>query len=97
MEDPDDPVEVPIDDAIDLHSFPPRDVPDVVEAYLEAARARGLTEVRLIHGRGSGVQRARVHSLLGRLPYVVEAWDAPPDRGGWGATIVRLAPSAQDD
>ena len=84
------PVELPLEDSIDLHSFPPRDVPAVVEEYLRAARTAGLREVRLVHGRGKGVQRARIHALLGRLPFVVHAYDAPADRGGWGATVVVL-------
>lgn len=92
MTDPEDPVEVPIEDALDLHSFLPRDVPAAVEAYLEAAREAGWTTVRLIHGRGRGVQRARVIALVSRLPGVVAAREAPADLGGWGATIVDLAP-----
>ena len=82
-----------VEESIDLHGFRPRDVPHVVESYLEAAREKGLTEVRLIHGRGIGVQRARVHSLLRRLPYVVEFVSAPGYLGGWGATVVRIAPN----
>jgi len=85
------PVTLPIEDSIDLHPFAPRDVPAVVEEYLLAAAAAGLREVRLIHGRGTGVQRARVQSLLARLPYVARAYEAPAERGGWGATIVELA------
>lgn len=84
---------LPIEDSIDLHGFRPKEVPDVVESYLEAAREKGFTEVRLIHGRGIGVQRARVQSLLRRLPYVQEFHDAPSTLGGWGATVVRLIPS----
>ena len=92
---PDDepPVHVPIEDWLDLHSFAPRDVPSVVEEYLIEARARGFTEVRLIHGRGIGVQRAIVQSLLARHPLVVGYADAPEERGGWGATLVRLRPA----
>lgn len=86
-----DPVALPLEDSIDLHPFAPRDVPAVVEEYLRAARAAGLREVRLIHGRGAGVQRARVHSLLSRLPCVARAYEAPAERGGWGATVVELA------
>ena len=85
-------VQLEIEDCIDLHGFQPKDVPAVVESYLQAAREKGLTEVRLIHGRGIGVQRARVQSLLSRLPYVIEFSDAPGYLGGWGATVVRLAP-----
>ena len=87
---------LPIEDALDLHSFAPADIPSVVEEYVAAARAAGLTEVRLIHGRGIGVQRARVQALLARLPGVAAAWEAPADRGGWGATVVRLAPADGD-
>jgi DNA-nicking Smr family endonuclease len=90
--DSDAPVVVPVEDALDLHTFAPADVPSVVEEYLAAARAAGLVEVRLIHGRGRGVQKARVQALLARLPSVVAAREAPADRGGWGATVVTLAP-----
>jgi len=88
----DEPVRIPIEDALDLHAFAPRDIPSVVAEYLEAAHARGFTEVRLIHGRGVGVQRRIVRSLLADHPGVAEFFDAPPDRGAWGATIVRLKP-----
>ena len=91
--DPDMPVEIPVEDSIDLHPFPPRDVPDVVDAYLEAAVEKGFSEVRLIHGRGIGVQRDRVQKLLARHPMVSGFHDAPADRGGWGATIAYLKPS----
>ena len=91
-EDPDraEPVCLPVEDFIDLHPFPPRDIPDVVESYLETALAQGFSEVRLIHGRGIGVQRERVRSVLSRHPAVVSFTDAGSDRGGWGATVVRL-------
>jgi DNA-nicking Smr family endonuclease len=97
MDDADAPIEVPIGDSLDLHAFAPRDVPAVVEEYLRAARAAGFAEVRLIHGRGRGVQRARVQALLARLPGVVRAFEAPPERGGWGATVVVLAPNGEGD
>jgi len=83
-------VELPIEDWIDLHSFPPRDIPGVVGDYLRAAHERGYREVRLIHGRGIGVQRESVRRALSTHPLVAEYHDAPPDRGGWGATVVRL-------
>ncbi|HUE44653.1 MAG TPA: Smr/MutS family protein, partial [Aestuariivirgaceae bacterium] len=86
----DDPVRVPIEDSLDLHSFHPRDVPSVVDEYLQAAHAHGFTEVRLIHGRGIGVQRRIVQSLLAGHPLVAGFADAPAERGGRGATIVRL-------
>jgi len=92
MDEGDAPVELPIEDSLDLHSFAPRDIAEVVEEYLRAARAAGLVEVRLIHGRGQGVQRARIHALLARFPWVAGAYEAPPERGGWGATVVLLEP-----
>lgn len=87
-----DPVVLPIEEALDLHPFAPAEIGSVVEEYLRAARAAGLREVRLIHGRGRGVQRARIHALLTRLPGIVGAAEAPTAQGGWGATIVLLAP-----
>jgi DNA-nicking Smr family endonuclease len=75
---------------IDLHAFAPRDVGSVVEEYLAAAHERGFREVRLVHGRGIGVQRSIVRALLSRHPLVSSFADAPPERGGWGATIVYL-------
>ena len=88
--DPEDPVRLPVEDSLDLHSFPPADIPDVVADYLEAAHRAGFREVRLIHGRGIGVQRERVRSLLGRHPLVASFHDAPPAGGGWGATVAYL-------
>ena len=79
-----------IEDSIDLHGFQPRDIPDVVQDYLEEARKRGFREVRLIHGRGKGVQRARIQALLRQHPFVEHFTDAPATRGGWGATVVTL-------
>ena len=87
---------IAIEDAIDLHGFQPREIPDVVESYLEAAVEHGLTEVRLIHGRGKGVQRQRVREVLERHPDVVDFGDAPAHRGGWGATIAWLAAPSVD-
>ena len=90
-DDPDDePIEIPVEDALDLHAFAPRDVSSVVEEYLIAAAARGFRDVRLIHGRGIGVQREIVRTVLARHPLVESFHDAPPERGGWGATVVRL-------
>jgi DNA-nicking Smr family endonuclease len=88
--DDEEPVRLPIEDALDLHAFAPRDIPSVVEEYLHACAAQGFHEVRLIHGRGTGRQRAIVQALLARHPLVVAYHDAPPERGGWGATVVRL-------
>jgi dsDNA-specific endonuclease/ATPase MutS2 len=94
--DPEDVGVIAIEDAIDLHGFQPREIPDVVESYLEAALAEGHREVRLIHGRGKGVQRQRVRALLRRHPRVLDFGDAPAHRGGWGATIVRLDVTDQE-
>jgi len=88
--DPREPVSLPIEDSLDLHSFAPKDVRPVVEEYLKEAAARGFREVRLIHGRGIGVQRASVQGLLAGHPLVARFFDAPPGRGGWGATVVVL-------
>lgn len=85
---PDDVVRIPIEDAIDLHAFAPRDVWPVVEDYLAAARDAGFTEVRLIHGRGKGVQRGIVQQALDRHELVAEFWDAPDTL--LGATVARL-------
>jgi DNA-nicking Smr family endonuclease len=89
-DDADEPVPIPIEDALDLHAFAPRDVPSVVDEYLRAAHARGFREVRLIHGRGIGVQRRIVQALLGTHALVLRYADAPAGRGGWGATVVTL-------
>ncbi len=85
-----EPVKIPVEDAIDLHYFRPAEVAEVVDAYLEAAVEAGFREVRLIHGRGKGVQRSRVQGLLARDHRVERFADGPGDRGGWGATIVWL-------
>jgi DNA-nicking Smr family endonuclease len=90
QDDEPDPVVLPIEDALDLHAFAPRDIPSVVGEYLEAAAERGFGEVRLIHGRGKGVQRAVVQRLLASHPLVERFFDAPAERGGWGATVVVL-------
>ena len=88
----DDAVVVPIEDSLDLHTFHPGVIPAVVDSYLEAAREAGLREVRLIHGRGKGVQKERVRQALSQSPHVDGFEEAPPDRGGWGATVVKVKP-----
>lgn len=89
----DEPVAIPITDVLDLHSFAPRDIRDAVEAYLEEAHRLGFRALRIIHGRGIGVQRELVRSILSRTPYVIEFRDAPAEAGGWGATVIRLGDS----
>lgn len=81
---------LPIEDSLDLHTFAPRDIPSVVEEYVRAAREAGLAGVRLIHGRGKGVQRGIVQAALDRHPLVEEFWDAPESH--LGATVARLVP-----
>jgi DNA-nicking Smr family endonuclease len=85
-----DPVEIEITDVFDLHTIPPREVKAVVEEYLRLAHEKGFRCVRIIHGKGIGVQRERVRSILARTPFISDWTDAPPDAGGLGATIVTL-------
>ena len=89
MED-DEPIAIPITDTLDLHPFRPDEIKDVAREYLAEAHARGFTQVRLIHGRGIGVQRERIRSLLQELDFVVDFHDADGSGGGWGATVVLL-------
>jgi DNA-nicking Smr family endonuclease len=84
------PIVVPIQDSIDLHPFAPKDIPSVVEEYIGECVPNGIYDVRIIHGRGIGVQRNIVRSLLERHANVVSFHDAPSEGGGWGATVVRL-------
>lgn len=86
----DDPVDIPITDVFDLHTFHPRDVRNAVEAYLEEAHVRGFRYLRIIHGRGIGVQREIVRTVLSSTSFVQSFSDAPIEAGGWGATIVTL-------
>ena len=85
-----DPVVLPLEDSIDLHPFQPKDIPSVVEEYLQQCIDAGILEVRLIHGKGKGVQRNVVHSLLEKHPAVASFHDAPAEAGSWGATVVIL-------
>ena len=85
-----EPVEIEITDVFDLHTIPPRDVKRVVEEYLELAREKGFPVVRIIHGKGIGVQRELVRTILARTDFVLDWTDAPPEAGGLGATIVRM-------
>ena len=88
--DDDEAHEVPIEDTLDLHPFRAAEVRDVALEYLIAARARGFRQVRLIHGRGIGVQREAIQSMLRKLDWVEDFHDADPSGGGWGATVVSL-------
>jgi dsDNA-specific endonuclease/ATPase MutS2 len=85
-----EPVELPIDGILDLHTFRPQEVKDLLPEYLMACREKGILEVRIIHGKGTGMLRETVHSLLKRLPEVVSFSLAGQDAGSWGATVARL-------
>jgi DNA-nicking Smr family endonuclease len=89
-DDGDAPVELPIDGTLDLHAFRPAEVGDLVPEWLRACRERGLTEVRIVHGKGTGALRRSVESLLARSPLVAGFRTADESAGGWGATLVTL-------
>jgi DNA-nicking Smr family endonuclease len=94
-DDQDDaPVELEVTDVLDLHSFPPKEIGELVRDYLDLAVERGFAQVRIVHGRGVGVQRERVRRILERDPRVEAFGDAPGEAGGWGATWARLRPSS---
>ena len=92
MENGSGPVELPIDGTLDLHAFDPSEAKDLVTHYLGECRARGILEVRIIHGKGTGAMRETVHALLAALPSVRSYRLAGEDAGGWGATLVVLSP-----
>ena len=85
-----EPVEIEITDSFDLHSFSPRDIRDVVEAYLAEAHKKGFSVVRIVHGKGVGVQREIVRKVLSETDFVRSFKNAPEFSGSWGATIVQL-------
>ena len=86
----DNPVSIPIEDWIDLHTFLPKEIPSLLEEYLSECQKKGFTEVRIIHGKGKGVQRKIVQSFLEKSPLVESFESAPPEVGSWGATIAYL-------
>lgn len=88
--DPDEPIELPIDGVLDLHSFAPCEIKDLVPEWIAACRARGIYELRIVHGKGTGTLRRTVHALLERHPDVLSFRLAPAERGGWGATLVSV-------
>jgi DNA-nicking Smr family endonuclease len=88
----DDPVKIPIDGVLDLHTFSPKDVKDLVPEYLRECRRRGIYHVRIIHGKGIGTLRRIVHSILEKHPHVISFKTAQYGGGGWGATEVELRP-----
>ncbi len=86
----DEPFRIPIEDVLDLHTISPRDVKAVVEAWLEEVHSAGFKSLRIIHGRGIGVQREAVRAVLSQTAFVESYSDAPAEAGGWGATIVTI-------
>lgn len=90
--DEQEPVPLPIDGVLDLHTFAPGEIKTLVPDYLEACRQRGIVQVRIIHGKGSGTLRRTVHALLDRLPWVAGYRLGDATSGGWGATLVALRP-----
>ncbi|MFB3906540.1 MAG: Smr/MutS family protein [Acidobacteriota bacterium] len=91
MLDNDDPIEIPIDGTLDLHTFSPRDVRDLVSDYLDECLKRGITQVRIIHGKGTGTLRRTVRSILDRHPNVIGYGQDDVGGGSWGATVVTLS------
>ena len=87
-----DPIEIPIDGCLDLHTFHPREVKELVPDYLAECRARGILSVRIVHGKGKGHLRRTVHAVLQRIPEVASFQLAGPEAGAWGATLVNLHP-----
>ena len=85
-----EPVKIPIEDIIDLHTFRPKDVPDLLEDYFSACIDKGIFSVRVIHGKGKGILKKRVREILSKNPMVESFRDASPGAGGWGASIVEL-------
>ena len=88
------PVIVPISDILDLHTFNPKEVPDLLDDYLSACIEAGIFSVRIVHGKGQGILKSKVRSLLKRNPMVESIQEASPEAGGWGATLVELNRSA---
>ncbi|HJP29164.1 MAG: Smr/MutS family protein [Candidatus Latescibacteria bacterium] len=91
--DVDDAVEIPIDGTLDLHTFHPRDAKQLVPDYLQECRVRGILQVRVVHGKGTGALRRTVHAVLDRLEYVESYSPGGMGGGGWGATLVQLRPT----
>jgi len=85
-----EPINIPITDVLDLHTFQPKEVPDLLDDYFAACIETGIFSVRIIHGKGTGVLKERVHRILHRHPQVVSFDKAPAEAGGWGATLVEL-------
>ncbi len=91
-----DPIELPIDGVLDLHTFLPREINDLINDYIEACLDKGIFDIRIIHGKGKGILRNRVYALLERHPQVESFEQAPLESGGWGAVLVRLKKVADE-
>jgi dsDNA-specific endonuclease/ATPase MutS2 len=87
-----EPIQIPIDDVLDLHTFRPKDIADLLENYFDECIKADIFSVRVIHGKGKGIQKRQVHRILQKNPRVKSFKDAPPEAGGWGATVVDLKP-----
>ncbi len=85
-----EPLKLAIEDVLDLHTFHPKDIPDLLQDYFCECIKAGIVSVRIIHGKGKGIQKRRVQTLLRENPLVLSFTDAPPEAGGWGATLVEL-------
>ena len=85
-----EPIEIPIDGVLDLHTFHPKEVYPLLYDYIAACREKNIYSLRIIHGKGTGVLKKRVHSILKSHPHVISFTDAPPQAGGWGATLAEL-------
>ena len=89
-----EPIQIPIEDVLDLHTFRPQDIADLLENYFDECIKTGIFSVRVIHGKGKGIQKKQVRRILQKNPQVKSFKDAPPEAGGWGATLVELKPPA---
>jgi DNA-nicking Smr family endonuclease len=85
-----EPIQIPIEDVLDLHTFRPQDIADLLDEYFSECIKAGISSVRVIHGKGKGIQKKQVHKILKKHPLVQSFSDAPPEAGGWGATLVHL-------
>jgi DNA-nicking Smr family endonuclease len=91
-----EPIQIPIEDVLDLHTFRPKDIADLLENYFDECIKADIFSVRVIHGKGKGIQKRQVHRILQKNPRVKIFKDAPPEAGGWGATLVELKPPVDE-